>query len=180
MHPYYPFVKLIFPDVLAKIVIDYASIIVRPFKKHHCVICGDFHHRRNTNICMKHRDTCPICFGYYPLGRIEHYCRTCEISHPWLESMILPYRNIWQTLYEKSDAPFNLPRLDHELIWIKDARQAWRENLTKIDKEIEALGEINSWNILNKVKTYKDARKLACDEFWATIPKFQTIMNRTN
>ena len=179
MHPYYPFVNAILPNDLARIVIEYAALVVRPFKKRQCVICGDKHRRSKSNLCKKHSKACPVCFGYLPQSRDKVYCRGCEIAHPWLFCMRLGSQ-AWETLYKDGDCPRDLIKLDIEFAWIKPLRDQWGAAITKLDHERTKIGEIRCSDTLRRVKENRELRKKTCEEFWLKIPKLLDVLNRDN
>ena len=132
---------------------------MRPLKKKHCAICGIPHKRSKSNLCMTHRDTCPICLGHYPKSRDVAYCRQCEKSHPWLRCLRLD-RHVWDILYKDSDYPLNLPKLDVDLARVPEAYE-------KLDRKIK---EVDPHDRINP------ARKKVCKEFWARIPSLQSLL----
>jgi hypothetical protein len=109
------------PKDLVNIVCEYnVSFFLRPFKKKHCLICGDCSKQSFVNLCNNHINLCPLCLKptYY-----YHRCYDCsQIS--WISSGVLP-KYIMEVLYENADS-LNANELKQRAI-----------NITNEIKEIE-------------------------------------------
>lgn len=64
---------------VANIVCEYmgAPIWMRPFKPHHCMMCGIPHQRLKTNVCRTHACFCVLCLHSFNAGK-DIVCPPCR------------------------------------------------------------------------------------------------------